>query len=142
MAQEGKLMVMGALASRSSVIFDLDDDGDLDLVTNEFNAEPQVLVSNLTQKKEIHFIKVQLTGTKSNRNGLGATVTVVAKDKRFLQVHDSNSGYLSHSILPLYFGLGDSQTIDRIEVRWPSGKEQTMQKPTALNTVIQILEES
>ena len=85
---------------------------------------------------------MQLTGTKSNRNGLGATVTVVTKDKKFLQVHDGNSGYLSHSILPLYFGLGDSQAVDRIEVRWPSGKEQTMQRPQALNTVIQIVEES
>jgi hypothetical protein len=141
MGQEGKLTVMGALASRSSVIFDLDDDGDLDLVTNEFNSEPQVLISNLTQKKQIHFIKVRLVGTKSNRNGLGATVTVVVKDKKRLQVHDGSSGYLSHSDLPLYFGLGDSQSIDRIEVRWPSGKEQIIEKPKTLNALIQIVEE-
>ena len=142
MGQEGKLTVMGALASRSSVILDLDDDGDLDIVTNEFNAEPQVLVSNLAQKKPIHFLKVQLVGTKSNRNGLGAVVTVAAKDKKILQVQDGSSGYLSHSILPLYFGLGDSQAIDRLEVRWPSGQEQTIQKPAPLNTTIQIVEGS
>ena len=94
------------------------------IVTNEFNAEPQVLISNLAQKKKIHFLKVELVGTKSNRNGLGATVTVVAKDKKTSQVQDGNSGYLSQSILPLYFGLGRRSGIDRIEVRWPSGKSK------------------
>ena len=141
MGQEGKLTVMGALASRSSVMFDLDGDGDLDLVTNEFNAEPQVLVSNLTQKKQIHFLKVQLVGTKSNRNGLGAIVILTAGKTKLTRVQDGSSGYLSHSLLPLYFGLGDSETIDRIEVHWPSGAQQTVQKPIALNTTIEIVED-
>jgi hypothetical protein len=61
---------------RQSVIFDLDNDGDLDIVTNDFNSEPQVLVSDLAQQKQIHCLKIVLEGATSNRNGLGATVRV------------------------------------------------------------------
>lgn len=139
LGQEGKLTVMGALASRSSVILDLDDDGDLDIVTNEFNSEPQVLISNLTQKKKIHFVKVKLVGSKSNRNGIGATVTVKTKETRITQVQDGKSGYLSQSVLPLFFGLGDSEQIDQIDVQWPSGQRQTLTK-SPLNTTIEIVE--
>ena len=142
MGQEGKLTVMGSLASRSSIIVDLDDDGDLDIVTNEFNAEPQVLISNLAQKRKVHFLKVDLVGSKSNRNGLGAVVTLFAKNLRVTQVQDGKSGYLSQSALPLYFGLGDNNQIDRIEVQWPSGLKQTMEKPPSVNTTIRIVEGS
>ena len=49
---------MAPLGSRSSVIFDLDQDGDLDIITNDFNSEPQVLVSNLSERQSIHWLKV------------------------------------------------------------------------------------
>ncbi|MFN8006658.1 MAG: hypothetical protein U0V70_06505 [Terriglobia bacterium] len=52
--------MMAPLGSRSSVLFDLDNDGDLDIVTNEFNSAPQVLISNLSQQKSIHWLKVEL----------------------------------------------------------------------------------
>jgi hypothetical protein len=53
-------------------MFDLDNDGDLDIVTNDFNSAPQVLISDLAQRKRIQWLKIMLTGTTSNRNGLGA----------------------------------------------------------------------
>jgi hypothetical protein len=139
--QDGKFTVLASLSSRSSVILDLDDDGDLDIVTNEFNSEPQVLISNLAEKKNIHFIQVNLVGSKSNRNGLGATVAVSAKGMKVIQVQDGKSGYLSQSVLPLYFGLGDAEQIDQIDVQWPSGQHQTLVKPGPLNTTIQIVED-
>jgi hypothetical protein len=74
----GTVNIMGALSSRSSVIFDLDNDGDLDIVTNDFNSEPMVLISDLAQVKQIHWLKVVLNGIQSNRNGIGATVRVKA----------------------------------------------------------------
>ncbi|MCE9583495.1 MAG: FG-GAP-like repeat-containing protein [Planctomycetes bacterium] len=64
----GRAVVWAALSTRSSAIFDIDDDGDLDIVTGEWNAMPQVLVSDLSSKKTVHFLKVRLTGTKSNRS--------------------------------------------------------------------------
>src|SRR5204863_2277009 len=72
--RQGMASVIGSTSSRSSVAFDLDDDGDLDLVTNDFNDHPRVLISNLSEKRPIHFLKVKLMGTTSNRDGLGATV--------------------------------------------------------------------
>ena len=123
---EGKFTVLGSLSSRSSVIFDLDNDGDLDIVTNEFNTAPQVLISDLAQTHKISYLKVKLVGTKSNREGLGAKVTVTAGNLKMTKVQDGKSGYLSQSDLPLYFGLGDAKQIDSIEVLWPSGVRQTI----------------
>jgi hypothetical protein len=137
----GRNTVWGALGSRSSVIFDLDGDGDVDIVTNDFNSKPMVLISNLSEKMdEINFLKVTLLGTESNRSGLGATVRVHAGSQTYTKVHDGKSGYLSQSLLPLYFGLGDTATIDSIEVVWPSGRVQTVPGPLAANTLIQIEE--
>jgi enediyne biosynthesis protein E4 len=123
---KGKVMVMGTLSSRSAAIFDLDNDGDLDIVTNDFNAEPQVLISDLAQRRQIHWLKVALSGTVSNRNGLGATVRVRAGGQVYTKYNDGKSGYLSQSVLPLYFGLGDAAKIDRVEVDWPSGRHQVV----------------
>ena len=74
----GKYVLLGALGSRSSVLFDLDDDGDIDIVTNDFFSEPLVLISDLAEKKEVNFLKVALRGSESNRDGLGAVVRVVS----------------------------------------------------------------
>jgi hypothetical protein len=58
------------------VIFDYDNDGDLDIITNDFNDRPQILTSNLAEQKKVNFLKVKLIGTESNRDGLGARVKV------------------------------------------------------------------
>ena len=135
-----KVTVTVPKASRSSVIFDLDEDGDLDIVTNDFNSEPMVLVSDLAQQKKIHWLKIQLVGTKSNRNGLGATVRLFSNGHTSTRYNDGKSGYLSQSTLPLYFGLGESSTIDRIEVSWPSGREQVLTKGLGENQTLKITE--
>ncbi|MES2177927.1 MAG: CRTAC1 family protein [Gemmatimonadota bacterium] len=136
-----KYTIMGARGTRSSLLLDLDGDGDLDIVTNEFNAAPQILISDLSTKKKINVIKVRLRGTRSNRQGLGAQVTVVLPDgRRILKGMDGKSGYLSLSDGPLYFGLGDATRAASIEVRWPSGKSQSIAGPAANGSVIEIVE--
>jgi hypothetical protein len=131
------VQVWGAVGSRASAIFDLDNDGDLDIVTNEFNGEPQVLVSNLAQADSGHrYVTVRLVGTRSNRAGLGAKVTVVTDSATHTQVLDGKSGYLSQSSLPLYFGLGDASSIREIRVRWPSGTEQTVADADSDTTIV------
>ncbi len=138
--QKGIITVMGSRSSRSSAMFDLDNDGDLDIVTNDFNTEPQVLVSDLAQRKAIHWLKVLLVGTTSNRNGLGAWVRVHAEGQVYTKYYDGKSGYLSQSVLPLYFGLGDTKKIDRIEVDWPSGTKQVVTEGLQENQTIRIVE--
>ena len=134
--------VLGAVGSRSSVIFDLDNDGDLDIVTNEFNSAPQILVSNLAQQRPIAFLKVVLKGSRSNRDGLGAVITVKAGDKSITRQHDGKSGYLSQSSLPVYFGLGEAQRVDSVEVLWPSGVRQVLDHPKVRNSTLEITEEA
>ncbi len=124
LGQTGKVRVMAALGSRSSVIFDLDNDGDLDIVTSDFNSGPQVLVSDLSGQRALHWVSVTLKGTVSNRNGIGSTVRVVAGKQTYTRYVDGKSGYLAQSVLPLYFGLGEAESVDRIEVDWPSGRKQ------------------
>ncbi len=136
----GKILVWGSLGSRTAVIFDLDDDGDNDIVTGEFNAQPQVLISDLAAKKKINYLKVRLRGTRSNRDGIGARVTVVAGERRYTKVMDGKSGYLSHSTLPLYFGLGEATQADRIEVEWPSGARQTVAPVPGINRMLDVVE--
>jgi enediyne biosynthesis protein E4 len=137
----GRVAIWGARGSRSAAIFDLDGDGGLDIVTNDFNASPMVLVSNLSEKTRVHYVEVKLTGTTANRDGLGAVVKVTAGGSTYTKVFDGNSGYLSHSLIPLYFGLGAAESVDRIEVTWPSGKKQTVSAPIKINSRIEIREQ-
>ena len=137
----GPIEVWGALGTRSSAIFDLDNDGDLDIVTGEFNSEPMVLVSNLTEQKEVHFLKIRLIGTQSNRDGLGARIVVHTKSGKYTKIHDGQSGYLAQSSYPLYFGLGEDDAVEKIEVTWPAGSTQVIRGPFAANRLITVTED-
>jgi hypothetical protein len=138
--QTGRISVHGTASSRSSVAFDVDGDGDLDLLTNELTDQPQVFLSNLTEKRKVNFLQVKLTGAKSNRDGLGALVKVQAGGLTQTQQHDGKSGYLSQSSLPLYFGLGDATKVDRVEVRWPAGKTQVVTANIQPNATLSLVE--
>lgn len=132
--------VMAPLSTRSAAIFDLDDDGDLDIVTAEFNDRPQVLVSDLSTRRPIRWLKLRLVGTASNRDAVGAIVRVHAGGKMFTRYQDGKSGYLSQSVMPLYYGLGDATTLDKIEITWPSGKKETVTRGLAMNRLLTLKE--
>ena len=141
-AQTGRVAVWGARGTRSAAIFDVDGDGDLDIVTNEFNAAPMVLVSNLTEKTRVHYVAVKLTGTTSNRDGLGAVVKVTAAG------HDLHEGHGRQLRLPVaqpvpavFRARARRQAVDSIEVTWPSGKKQTVRPPIKINSLIEVREQ-
>jgi hypothetical protein len=138
--KKGKVRVLGSTSTRSSVIFDLDADGDLDIVTNEMNDRPQILISDLSEKKRVNFVQIRLIGTSSNRDAIGARVSVTSGGRTQHRFNDGKSGYLGHSVMPLYFGLGDNPQITSIEVHWPSGRSQSLTENLTPNRTITINE--
>jgi cytochrome oxidase Cu insertion factor (SCO1/SenC/PrrC family) len=136
----GRVTVWAARASRSSAIVDLDNDGDLDVVTNDLNDIPQLLISDLAQRHPVNSVTVRLAGKRSNRDGIGATVTLKADGRSQVQWNDGKSGFLAQSVLPLYFGLGHAGHADAIEVKWPTGKVQVVKGPIQAGTRLVIEE--
>ena len=99
-----------------------------------------VLISDLDRRSQFNYLKVDLVGFRSNRDGLGARVEVTAGGRTYTKVHDGVSGYLSHSVIPLYFGLGTSSSIEKVVVRWPSGTVQTLTEDLQPNRTLTITE--
>ena len=132
--------ISGTRSSRSSVIFDMDNDGDLDILTNDFNDYPQVFENNLAQENDIHYLKLRLEGTRSNRNAIGTRVSIYYGDRQQVRYLDSKSGYLSQSQLPLYFGLGKYSSVDKISISWPSGTQQVLDGGIKINSTLIVTE--
>ena len=139
-ARRGRITVWAARASRSAVVFDLDDDGDLDIVTNNYGDRPQVFTSDLSQRGQVHFLKIKLVGRRSNRDGIGAVVAVRANGRSQTVVNDGKTGYMAQGVVPLYVGLGSATQADSIAVKWPSGRQQAVPGPLRSGTVITIRE--
>jgi len=98
---------------------DFDRDGDLDILLTTNNG-PAYLYRN-DQLAGNHSIRFELRGTKSNRDAIGAIVQLFAGDLRQSRMVHAGSSYLSQSELPLTFGLGKRDKIDRVVIAWPSG---------------------
>jgi hypothetical protein len=107
------------LSSRGAAFDDLDNDGDIDVVILNSRRESTVLRNDTSPVG--HWLQVRLRGTKTNRDGVGARVKVVAGDLVLVDEVHSGRGYQSHYGLRLHFGLGKRDRVDRIEVRWIGG---------------------
>jgi hypothetical protein len=108
---------------------DFDRDGDLDLLITTNNG-PAYLYRN-DQLSGNKSIRVQLVGTKSNCDAIGASVEIVAGDLRQSRWVKGGSSYLSQSELPITFGLGKRDHIDRLVIHWPSGSTEEYKNLTA-----------
>jgi hypothetical protein len=107
------------LSSRGAGFDDLDNDGDVDVVVMNSRREPTILRNDSPSKG--HWLQVRLRGIKSNRDGVGARVTVAAGDLKLVDEVHSGRGYQSHYGTRLHFGLGQRKHIESIEVRWIGG---------------------
>jgi hypothetical protein len=128
--------VGSALASpkvaRGAAYADIDNDGFLDFVVTT-NGGPAFLFHNEGGTNQS--LRVRLRGRASNRDGIGAVVHVTSgQDKQWQMVH-SGSSYLSQSELVLTFGVGVRRIVDSLEVRWPSGRIDTLSNINAGQTI-------
>lgn len=112
-------------AHRGSGYADFDDDGRIDVVVSAL-GEAAELWRNLSPVQN-HWIDIRLTGTRSNRDGIGAHIRVAN------QYNDMTSAvsYASSSLVPVHFGLGEKTVVDKIEIVWPSGKRQVLENVKA-----------
>jgi hypothetical protein len=127
-------------ASRGTAFDDLDNDGDTDVVVLNSRESPTVARNMLQELDgENHWLQIRLRGTKTNRDGVGAHVTVVAGDLRQLDEVHSGRGYQSHWGFRLHLGLGEHDRADRIEVRWIGGATEVFENVDA-DQVVTIIE--
>ncbi len=125
------------LSSRGAAFDDLDNDGRVDVVVLNSRREPTVLRN--TSPAGGHWLQVELRGTRSNRDAVGARVTVTAGGRTWIDEVHSGRGYQSHWGSRLHFGLGEAAQVDRIEVRWPGGHSETF-GPTPADRQVRLIE--
>jgi hypothetical protein len=123
--------------SRGCAFGDFDNDGHLDVLVNNLDAAPSLLRNSGGSKN--NWILIQCIGTRSNRSAIGARVTVEAGGREQIDEVMSGSSYYSQNDLRLHFGLGKAARVDRITVRWPTGKSETA-PDVAVNQVVRIRE--
>ncbi len=120
--------------SRGLATADYDNDGDLEIMVSNMNGPPALL--RHATKNPNHSILIKTIGTKSNRDGIGAEVKVIAGSLLQYDTVRSGGSYLSSSDLRLHFGLGTHTSVDRLEIHWPAGETQTIESPPADHVLV------
>jgi len=135
---------------RGMAVADFDNDGALDIIMNTnpgdsgdpTKARPALLRNNIGAKR--NWLAVELVGTQSNRDAVGAMVTIETGGAKQLRLVSAGSGFASQNTERLYFGLNDKTRVDVLTVRWPSGRIETFRsigdQPINANRVIRITE--
>jgi hypothetical protein len=125
------LVFNSSLSGRGAAFGDLNNDGKIDVVVTTLDGGPLLLLNNRTSKSTRNqWLGLSLVGSKSNRDGIGARVTVTdgAGKKQIFDANTSGS-YLSANDPRIIVGLGMAASVQKVEVRWPSGKVQIITAP-------------
>ncbi|MCF8247654.1 MAG: CRTAC1 family protein [Saprospiraceae bacterium] len=122
----GKWVTAEPSWSNGAAYADLDADGDLDYVVNNIDDPAFVFENQARQKLDGNYLQCKLVGGSQNTMGIGATVSIYYGDLQQYSMLSPNRGIFSAVENLLHFGLGKVQKIDRLLVRWPDGKAQTL----------------
>ena len=123
-SQQAGPALMEKRVSRGLAVGDLFNSGNLDVVINDLDGPPSILRNRGIPGR--HWVSFELAGTKSNRMGIGAKLKVVAGGMTQTDELHSGGSYLSQNDMRMHFGLGSAAKIDSLEIRWPSGKIDTI----------------
>lgn len=115
------------LDSRAVAFADLNNDGRLEILVASQNAPFKIYESVVEEDK--NWIAFSLQGTQSNSSAIGAKVRVFWDSNQQIQVVSSASGFSSQNQRPLHFGLGNADSVDKVVIKWPSGKADTLENP-------------
>ncbi|HWH77536.1 MAG TPA: CRTAC1 family protein, partial [Candidatus Binatus sp.] len=130
------------IAGRGIASADFDNDGDIDLAINNRGDYPMLLRNDQSHDggaNSNHFLEVLLVGTKSNRDGLGASLKITAGDWTHVEQAKGGMSYMSANDPRIVFGLGKHTKIDSLEITWPSGQIDRL-KDLPLDKIIAIKE--
>jgi predicted nucleotidyltransferase len=109
-------------SSRGAAFGDYDNDGDIDVLVIDIDDRPTLLRNDSAGG---HWITIRLVGTTSNRDAIGARVTLEAGGRRQVAEIRSGGSYTSHNDVRAHFGLADRTRVERIEIRWPDGTTES-----------------
>ena len=139
-AEAGPALALSEV-SRGAAFGDIDNDGDVDIVVSNSNGPVRLLLNEVGTQK--HWLSVLLTGTKSSRDGTGAQVALMRKNKPLLwrRAHRDGS-YLSANDIRVHFGLGDDPAIEGVGVRWPTGLTEVWRSGIHADTQLALKEGS
>src|SRR5690606_9607638 len=114
--------------SNGAVYVDLDNDGDLDIVTSNLDENATILKNNSIEQKKGNYLQVRFKGPENNRFGVGTKVILHTSNGSVLTRQLINGrGYLSSMSNKLHFGLPNQEKIDKLEVIWPDDKKEIIQ---------------
>jgi len=130
--------------SRSTVAFDYDNDGDLDLIVSDYEDHPLLyenrsIDSYFTNEISGSWLKIKLEGVVSNKNAIGSKLEVYADSGSDQYRFYHGSGYQSQSIKPIHLGLSNASIIDSIAITWPMGSREIFYD-VPINKTIKIIE--
>ncbi len=123
-------------ASNGAAYADLDNDGDLEIITNNMDEVATIYKNNSVEFGLGNFVKVKLKGSKKNLNGIGARVILTTNQKKQIQEQYFSRGFQSSIGATLHFGLSGANTIESIEVVWPDGKNQKINNVKGNQTIV------